>query len=218
MNKEHQPKKNADDGLKKKVAKDAESIEEKIKKTAGDLADKGRNSTAGEEKTATKAAEKTVKIAESELSRLKDELAEAKDRALRSLAELENFRQRKNREMADDRKYAAMDLARDILPVWDNMGRAIEAAEKDLNAATLIDGVKMMHKQFLDIFQKYHIEKIDALGKPFDPNFHESIAMLPSDEPAGNVIVDSQAGFTLHDRVVRPTQVVVSAAKPAAKP
>lgn len=218
MNKEHQPKKNTADDLEKKVAEDAESIEEKIKKTADDLADEGKKSASQAEKATAKAAEKTVKIAESELDRLKDELTEAKDRALRSLAELENFRQRKNREMADDRKYAAMDLARDILPVWDNMGRAIEAAEKDLDASTLIDGVKMMHKQFLDIFKKHHIEKIDALGKPFDPNFHESIAMLPSDEPAGNVIVDSQAGFTLHDRVVRPTQVVVSAAKPAAKP
>lgn len=206
---EHRSKKNRADRLddvEQKTVDTAESIEEKVKKTADDLTDEGK-----------KAVDKTVKIAESELDRLKDELSEAKDRGLRALAELENFRQRKNRELADDRKYAAIDLARDILPVWDNMGRAIEAAEKNPDAESLIAGVKLMHQQFIDILKKHHIEKIEAVGKPFDPHFHESIAMLPSDEPAGQVIVDSQTGFLLHDRVVRPAQVVVAAPKPAPK-
>ena len=194
--------------ITEKAKKKAESFAEKIDATAAELIDKGA-------KAAKKAEEKTVSVSKSELDSLKKELEEAKDRGLRALAELENFRQRKNREMADDRKYASLDLARDMLPVWDNMGRAIEAAEKDLHSETLIDGVKMMHKQFLDILRKHHIEKIDAVGAPFDPHVHESIAALPSEEPAGTVLVDTQAGFKLHDRVVRPTQVVVAAPKPA---
>lgn len=224
MTKEHQPKNepSAESAAKsvkaeksekaekivEKAEKTAERIAEKVDATAADLLDKGA-------KAAKKVEEKTLSVSKNEWDALKKELEEAKDRGLRALAELENFRQRKNREMADDRKYASLDLARDILPVWDNMGRAIEAAEKDLRPEALIDGVKMMHKQFLDVLRKHHIEKIDAVGAPFDPHIHESIAALPSDEPAGTILVDSQAGFKMHDRVVRPTQVVVAAPKPA---
>ena len=192
------------------LSETADSLREKVEKTAADVCDSGV-------KAAKKAEEKTVTLAKSELDALKKELEEAKDRGLRALAELENFRQRKNRELADDRKYASLDLARDILPVWDNMGRAIEAAEKDPHGDSLADGVKLMHQQFLDILRKHKIEKIEAVGQPFDPHIHESIAMLPSDEPAGTVLVDSLPGFKLHDRVVRPTQVVVAAPQPAQK-
>ena len=180
----------------------AASTEEQIEKTAAEVLASGA------------CEEKKAKSAESELDALKLELEEARDRALRSLAELENFRQRKNRELADDRKYADISLARDVLPVWDNMGRAIEAAEQDLNVETLIAGVKMMHQQFLDIFKKHHIERIEAdENQIFDPNIHESIAMLPSDVEAGHIVAQTQAGFKLHDRVVRPAQVVLSAPK-----
>lgn len=151
--------------------------------------------------------------AEKKIAELTNELANAKDQALRSLAELENFRNRKNREIAELHKYESMALARDILPVWDNMGRALAASEQDLNVETLIEGVRMMHQQFLDILKKHNITRIEAVGSPFDPNIHESISMLPSDKPAGEVIAEGQVGFMLRDRVVRPTQVVVSAPK-----
>jgi len=161
--------------------------------------------------------EKKHSSSSQELETLHLELAEARDRGLRALAELENYRNRMNRIMAEDRKYASMDIVRALLPVWDNMGRAIEAAEKDSDSAALIDGVKMMHKEFVDILQKNHVEKIEALHQPFDPNFHESIASIPTEEyPVNTVIFESQTGFKLYDRVVRPSQVVLAAPVPDA--
>lgn len=161
-------------------------------------------------------AEKYVQIKETELQALRAELDEAKDRSLRAWAELDNYRKRTNRVMEEDRKYAAMELARAILPVWDNMGRALEAAEKDLHPEAMLDGLQMMSQQFIDILRRHQIEKIAALHQPFDPNIHESIAVFPNAEyPPNTVIIESQAGFRLHDRVVRPTQVVLAAPVPA---
>ncbi len=188
-----------------------DDFDAKVKQAADEIFD-----AAKKEKDAKRAKGKMVQISQAELDALKADAAEAKDRALRALAELENFRQRKNREMADDRKYGAIDLAREILPVWDNLGRALEAAENNDACEGFVEGVKMVHQQFLDVLKKNHIERMKAEGEPFDPNFHESIAMLPSDKPAGTVIVDSRPGFVLHDRVVRPAQVVLAAPNPSA--
>ena len=147
----------------------------------------------------------------SELEQLKLDLEQAKDRSLRALADLENYRNRVNRQQAEERKYANIDLMRDLLPVWDNIGRALEAAEQTHNIDALIEGVQLVNRQFIDVLQKHHCVKIEALDQPFDPNIHASIAQMPSDEHPPNTIVhESQVGFKLHDRVVRPSQVVLS--------
>jgi len=146
-----------------------------------------------------------------ESEQLRLELEQANDRALRALADLENYRNRVNRQAAEERKYANIDLMRDLLPVWDNIRRALDAAEQTHNIETLIDGVKLVGEQFLDVLRKFHCEPIEALHQPFDPNVHASIAQAPSEEhPPNTVIYESQAGFMLHDRVVRPSQVVLS--------
>ena len=166
---------------------------------------------------AAEAAEAAAKAAEvDELEKVKAERDEARDRALRALAELENFRARSNRLASEASKYASFDLAKAILPVWDDLGRAIEAAEAApdgaINAEALVDGVKMVYNKFLEVLAQNGVERIEALNKPFDPNFHESIASLPNDEhPKDTVIVETQAGFKLRDRVVRPAQVVLAA-------
>ncbi len=169
------------------------------------------------EATAQAVVEEAAKAAEiDELEKVKAERDEARDRALRALAELENFRARSNRLASEASKYASFDLAKAILPVWDDLGRAIEAAEAapdgNINAEALVDGVKMVYNKFLETLAKHGVERIEALNKPFDPNFHESIASLPNDEhPKDTVIVETQAGFKLHDRVIRPAQVVLAA-------
>ncbi|MBR4976616.1 MAG: nucleotide exchange factor GrpE [Thermoguttaceae bacterium] len=165
---------------------------------------------------AAKAAEEAAKATEvDELEKVKAERDEARDRALRALAELENFRARSNRLASEASKYASFDLAKAILPVWDDLGRALEAAEAapdgNINAEALVDGVKMVYNKFLEVLAQNGVERIEALHKPFDPNFHESIASLPNDEhPKNTVIVETQAGFKLRDRVVRPSQVVLA--------
>ena len=182
---------------------------------AQELSDEALDACAG---AANAASEKeTVTILKSEYENLKKELDEAKDRGLRALAELENFRSRTKRLHDEERKYASVDLARAILPVWDNLALALSIDDPENNGAAVLEGVKMVADEFLNIFQKNGIEKIDALHKPFDPNFHESVAFMPSDEyPANTVLVEVKAGFKLYDRVIRATQVVLAAPSPAA--
>ncbi len=156
--------------------------------------------------------ESVPKEHQSEVEQLREELDQAKDRALRALADLENFRARAARQAADERKYASIDLMREMLPVWDNIGRALEAANQSHSLESLTEGVKMVHRQFIEVLAKFQCEKIETLHKPFDPNFQQSVAQIPSDEfSAGVVVAETLTGFKLHDRVVRPSQVVLSA-------
>lgn len=166
--------------------------------------------------------EEPVKEAEDELSALKRELAEAKDKTLRTFAELENFRKRSARTLQDELKYANMSLIRDMLPVMDNLIRAIEAAEKQDQAGelteqgkALLDGVKMVVEQFNTVLGKHNCTPIEAVNQPFDPNFHQAITQMPSADVAPNtVLMETQKGYVLHDRVVRPSQVIVSCEAP----
>ncbi len=151
-------------------------------------------------------------LAQGETERLRAELEEARDRVLRLQAELENYRKRAAREIQEERRYANLPLIRDLLPVWDNVGRAIEAAEKSHETASLLEGFKMVAGQLESVLQRHHCVRIDAMERPFDPNLHEAISQQPSDAHAPNtVLMVAQTGFRLHDRVVRPSQVVVSA-------
>jgi molecular chaperone GrpE len=143
------------------------------------------------------------------------ELAAANERVIRAHAELENFRKRVYREMEDDRKYASMPLLRDLLPVMDNLQRAMDSAEQNLDSQGLLEGVRLVAQQFEAVFQQHHCTRIDAKGKLFNPHLHEAIAQLPSqDVPKGVVIDVHLAGYALHDRVVRASQVLVSAGPP----
>ena len=150
-----------------------------------------------------------------EVEQLRLDLEEVSDRALRAQAELENYRRRVARQMEEERRYANMPLLRDLLPVLDNMRRAIEAAEKTEDAPSLLEGFRMVTKQLEDVLARRHCTEIEALGGPFDPNLHEALSQQPSAEhPEGTVLLVAQSGFQLHDRVVRPSQVIVSGADP----
>ncbi len=147
---------------------------------------------------------------------LRAELEEARHRALRLQAELENYRKRAAREMQEERRYANLPLMRDLLPVLDNMARAIEATQRNHDAAGLLEGVKMVARQLEDALQRHHCVRIVALNEPFDPHLHEAISQQPSDQhPAGTVLLETQSGFQLHDRVVRPSQVIVAGDHPS---
>jgi molecular chaperone GrpE len=153
---------------------------------------------------------------ESGESDLAAELAAANDRALRLHAEMQNVRNRTSREIAEERRYAALPVLRELLPVVDNIDRAIEAAEKAGEAETLLAGFRLVRQQLATILSQHHCELIDAEGQPFDPHFHEAILQQPSaDVPADRVMMVTQTGYRLHDRVVRPAQVIVSSGPPA---
>lgn len=142
---------------------------------------------------------------------LAGELAAANDRYLRLQAEMQNLRNRTSREIADERKYAALPILRDLLPVLDNIGRAIEAAEKAGEAENLLAGFRLVRQQLETILSRHECEPISPEGELFDPNFHQAILQQPSaDVPANHVTMVTQTGYKLHDRVVRPAQVIVS--------
>lgn len=153
----------------------------------------------------------SVETRDEEIERLRATAEQAEKRVLMAQAEAENFRKRMRRDVEDQLRFASLPLVVDILGVRDNLLRALAAADNAPEAAGLKEGVAMVAKQLDDALAKYSIEEIPALGEVFDPNSHEAISQMPSDEhPAGNVMLVAQSGFRMHDRVVRPSQVVVS--------
>lgn len=153
---------------------------------------------------------------QAELERVQAEMRDANDRVLRVQAELENYRKRVRRELDEERKYAAVPLLRDLLPVVENMQRAIDAAEQNNSTASLLEGVRMVVQQLNCTFEQHACQRIPAVGEAFDPNRHEALAQEPSTvHPAGAVTRETRAGYQLHDRVIRPAQVFVSTGPPA---
>ncbi|MCU0872909.1 MAG: nucleotide exchange factor GrpE [Pirellulaceae bacterium] len=153
-----------------------------------------------------------------QIQSLQADLAAAEARVLRAHAELENYRKRANRHLEEEKKYAALPLMRDLLPVVDNLERAIQSADQEGGSARLVEGVKMVSQLLAMVLERHHCRRIEAQGAVFDPHVHEAIAQLPSEQvPPGNVLEVAQNGYQLHDRVVRPAQVMVSG-RPAATP
>jgi molecular chaperone GrpE len=145
------------------------------------------------------------------LEELQCEVAAAHDRELRAHADLENFRKRMYRQMEEERKYAALPLMCDLLGIVDNLERAIRAAEKTGNGAGLLAGVQLVAQQFQRVLEQHHCRRIAAQGQPFDPRVHQAISQQPSDQqPAGTVLEEAQVGYQLHERVIRPSMVLVS--------
>lgn len=149
-----------------------------------------------------------------------DELADAKAQLLRMQAELDNARKRWRRDAEQQVRYASTALLRDLLEVSDNLKRAIDSGSQDsatgTSSSALLEGVRMVQQQFQSAIAKHHCEPIESLGQPFDPNLHEALAQAPSqDVPAGHVMFESVVGYRLHDRVIRPSQVIVSSGSPS---
>ncbi|MEM9353953.1 MAG: nucleotide exchange factor GrpE [Planctomycetota bacterium] len=175
----------------------------------------GLDETVGGDQTVGGQEPPRIILPDDELGDLESQLAEERERALRLRAEMENLRSRTARELREERTYAAMPIVRDLLPVVDNIDRAIEAAEKDSKATGdeggLLEGFRLVRQQLLTVLQTHQCQPIEAVGESFDPQVHEAILQQPSEEsPAGTVILQTQTGYLLHERVVRPSQVIVS--------
>ena len=142
---------------------------------------------------------------------LEQQLADAEQSLLRGKAELDNFRKRSQRELAEQRRYAALPLARDLLNAIDNLQRAVQAAVEAGEGEGLVHGVQMVVDQLATILGQYDCVLIEAEDQAFDPNLHEAIGQVPSeDRPAGTILQVTQPGYRMHDRVVRPSQVLVA--------
>ena len=139
------------------------------------------------------------------------------DRLLRSTAEFENYKKRSARELQDFRKYANEALLKEMLPVVDNLELAAKTAREDGNGQeSLADGIDLTLKEILRVLNKFGVQAVEALNQPFDPVFHQAVVGEESDKhPKNTVIQELQKGYTLHDRLLRPSMVVV--AKPRAE-
>jgi molecular chaperone GrpE len=137
--------------------------------------------------------------------------ADLQDRLLRLQAELENFRKRARREYDDAQRYREIDLLRDLLPVLDTVQRAIDAAEKTDDVESLRAGFRMTAQQIEKLLAAHGCATIPTDDQPFDPTVHDAIQQLAvPGKAAGTVVATVSRGFTLHDRVVRPAQVIVA--------
>lgn len=143
---------------------------------------------------------------------LSSQLQDAEERVLRAQAEIENVRKRGRREYEDLLRYAEMNLLRDILPVLDNIERAIEASESTTDVETLREGFRMTASQIEKLLESHGCETIKTENEVFDPTVHEAISQQPGNgADPGTVIGVTSRGYVLHDRVVRPAQVIVAA-------
>jgi molecular chaperone GrpE len=152
---------------------------------------------------------------EAELAAAREEARQAHDRWVRERADLDNQKKRAARERQDAVRYGNETLVRDLLPVIDNLERAIAAAGGGGNGKPLVEGVELVMKAFLDALQRHGVERVTAAGERFDPARHEAVAYVESDaHDAQQVIEEHQSGYRLNDRLLRPAMVTVSKGRP----
>ena len=164
---------------------------------------------------AVESAEDQVAALSARVDQVEEEKRELQERYLRSVAELDNFKKRVRREQAEAARYAAEPLVRSLLPVVDNLERALAHAEGEANGS-LIEGVSLVHKALLDVLRQHGVRTIEAVpGEPFDPNLHEAVERREVDGEANRIVALWQPGYQMHDRLLRPARVTVSAARPS---
>ncbi len=177
-----------------KDAKEAESFRDGHKGIAGFVVESLKDAMI-EQKLTTLAAERDKYL----------------DLAARTRAEFENYQKRSQRERELDRKYAFGPIALDLLPILDNLDRAVQAAKQAGETGPLMQGVAMVMAQFLELLKRQGVTRIDSEGKPFDPNLHQAVMQKPTSEAEPNTVVHViEHGYMNQDRILRPAKVIVS--------
>ncbi len=156
---------------------------------------------------------------QSQIEDLQLQLEQAKEQALRALADTQNVRRRAEKDVESAHKFALDKFCNALLPVVDNLERAqqVAGAGEDEAVKGILQGVELTHKSFIDVLNKFNLEQIDPLGEPFDPQFHQAMTMVENPDAEPNSVIDvMQKGYVLNGRLIRPAMVVVSKA-PSAK-
>ncbi|MCO7232766.1 MULTISPECIES: nucleotide exchange factor GrpE [unclassified Cobetia] len=148
-----------------------------------------------------------------QVEELEQAVKEAKDQALRAAADAQNARRRAEQDAEKARKFALEKFVKEMLPVVDSLEKALESMSGDEAAKTHVEGIEMTLKMQLDALNKSGVEQLDPHGEPFDPEYHQAVAMVPSPDAEPNSVIDvMQKGYTLNGRLVRPAMVAVSKA------
>jgi len=153
-----------------------------------------------------------LKVMEARLESVEQELKDSHDRFLRVSAEFENYKKRAAREMNDFRKFANESFVKAMLPVVDNLDRAIESSSNDDHSiSSMVEGVNMTLKEILKIFEQFGVKPFESLGKTFDPALHQAVMQKETDNhPEKTILNELEKGYMMHDRLLRPAMVVVS--------
>lgn len=202
---------------KSEVEQDEPVAAEEKPAAAEEMAGEAAEHTAAEEAqdAADDASEAAGDIIDAELTveKLQEELAAARDATLRAAAEAQNARRRAEMDVEKARKFALERFAGDLLPVVDNLERALEAASEAPDANAIAEGVDLTLRSLLDVLGRFSIEQVDPAGEPFDPQLHEAMTLVPNPGMEPNTVMDvMQKGYTLNGRLLRPARVVVSKA------
>jgi molecular chaperone GrpE len=164
----------------------------------------------------TAGASQAADTSEQEVVKLRREIADLRDRSMRTLADFDNFRKRADRERQEAKKYALVEPLRDFLEIMDNLDLALAAAG---SADDLKRGIQMIHRQMSDLLRRFNVQEVPALGQPFDPTLHEAVSR--EEDPtvqAPTVTGEMRRGYRIHDRLLRPSMVKVSVPVEPAKP
>lgn len=148
---------------------------------------------------------------EAEVEMLKKQAEESKQRYLRAQADFENFRRRTRAEKEELSKYGSMSVLEKLLPVVDNFDRALDASRQNEDFNSLLKGLEMIHTQFSQILEEEDLKPIQAVGEPFNPEFHQAVMQVESEEHEEGIVVEElQKGYMLKEKVIRPSMVKVS--------
>ena len=185
---------------------EAEKVSEGVSES-GVATDEGDDSV--DEETEVTDREPTV---EERAADAESKYKEMQDRYLRLNAEFDNYKKRMMRENSDRLKYFNMELIKELLPSVDNLERAIShAGDENSDLENMIEGLQMVYKGMQEAFGKFGVSEIESIGKEFDPNCHQAVGMIESQEvPENHVAEECLKGYYLHDRIIRPTMVRVS--------
>lgn len=186
-------------------------MDESTKKGGGEVAVEPKGEPPAERPGEEASAAAEIDKLRQQLEAKELEAKENYDRFIRQVAELENFKKRMAREKEEAIRYANEVFVRDLLPILDNLERAVEHARGGGNGKPLLDGVEMIVKGFLDVLSKHGVSQISAMGQTFDPEKHEAIAQVESEKHQPNTVVEEHhKGYFLLDRLLRPSLVSVT--------
>lgn len=151
-----------------------------------------------------------------ELEKAKEEAARLKDQLLRTAADFDNFRKRSRKDVEDAQKKGLERALLEVLPVSDNLERAIQAAGQATDVNAILEGVRMVLKMTEDALSRLGVERVSSVGQPFDPGLHEAVQQVESDAPAGTVVIEMVPGYRLGGKLLRAAMVAVARPRPAA--
>ena len=213
MSKKNKAKLNKEDELEKNNSDGIDSKNEKLEQNGKVASDTKADND--EQNELEENLQRDQEQNDSKEENLRDEIEQLRDEKLRLLADMENLRKRSDRDRVDSIRYGSINFARDILSPSDNLSRALDAIPKDAKKTetitNLINGLRMVQKEFTSILEKHGIKKIEALNQRFDHNFHQAMMEIESEEvEEGLVIQEIQSGYIMHDRLLRPSMVGVA--------